>query len=170
MRYTSAEANKLLRKIERRIRDIEQKEQKSKSFRVASGEDTESLRPPYDFAGTQAELDRLEDMAREVKHAVNIFNVTHTLPGFDDVTIDRALVFIPQMSRRVDKLREMAGAIPKSRIDDFRSSFADYKVVNYDIAEAEEAYRAANDMLAELQLALDAANTTAHMEIDVFMD
>ena len=59
MLYTSAEANKLLKRIESRISDLKDKEEKSSSFKVASGEDVESLRPKYDFAETQALLDEL---------------------------------------------------------------------------------------------------------------
>ena len=170
MRYTSAQANKLLRKIASRKADLESKERKSSTFRVASGEDTESLRPKYDFASVQAELDELEDMVRKVKHAINVFNTTHTLDGFDGLTIDQALVYIPQLSSRVSKLRDMAGAIPKRRIDDYRNNFVDYSVVNYVIEEAEKAYQAAQEKLAAMQLALDVANASETMEIDVEFD
>ena len=170
MRYTSAQANKLLRKITSRKSDLESKERKSSTFRVASGEDTESLRTKYDFASVQAELDELEDMTRKVKHAINVFNTTHTLDGFDGLTIDQALVYIPQLNCRVSKLRDMAGAIPKRRIDDYRNNFVDYSVVNYDIEEAEKAYQAAQEKLAAMQLALDAANASETMEIDVELD
>ena len=169
-RYTSAQANKLLRKITGRKADLESKERKSSTFRVASGEDAESLRPKYDFASVQAELDKLEDMTRKVKHAINVFNTTHVLDGFDGLTIDQALVYIPQLSSRVSKLREMAGAIPKRRIDDYRNNFVDYSVVNYDIEEAEQAYKTAQEKLAAMQLALDTANASETMEIDVELD
>ena len=64
MKYTSAEANKLLNGIQGRISDITRKEDLAASFRVASGEDVESLRPQYDFAATQKELESLEEKVR----------------------------------------------------------------------------------------------------------
>ena len=172
MKYTSAEANKLLKSIQGRINDITRKEDLTSSFRVASGEDVESLRPQYDFAATQEELASLEEKARVVKHVINTFNLTHTLPGFDGLTIDQALVFIPQVMNRISKLRSMSGVLPKQRIIDRYSSanFVDYQVSNYDIEEAEQAYIKAKELLASLHLALDTVNTTETMDIDIVLE
>lgn len=172
MKYTSAEANKLLKGIEGRIADIRRKEDLTSNFLVAAGEDVESLRPQYDFAATQQELEELEAKLRVVKHAINTFNLTHTLPGFDALTIDQALVYIPQLTRRISKLREMSSVLPKQRIVDRYSSanFVDYQVSNYDIEEAEQAYVKAKELLAELHLALDTVNTTETMDIDIVLE
>lgn len=169
MKYTSAEANKLLKSIEGRIADLERKEELTSSFQVAAGEDVESLRPKYDFASTQKEIAELEAKMRVVKHAINSFNLTHTLPGFDGLTIDQALVYIPQLTGRIRKLRSMSGVLPKQRISDRYSSanFVDYIVSNYDIEAAEQAYVEAKELLASIQLALDAVNTTETMDIDI---
>ena len=172
MKYTSAEANKLLNGIQGRISDITRKEDLAASFRVASGEDVESLRPQYDFAATQKELESLEEKVRIVKHAINTFNLTHTLPGFDGLTIDQALVLIPQVRGRITKLRSMSGVLPKQRIIDRYSSanYVDYLVSNYDIEEAEQAYIKAKELLASLHLALDTVNTTETMDIDIVLE
>lgn len=170
MLYTSAEANKLLKKIESRLTDLQRKESRTATFNVASGEDVESLRPPYDFAETQAKIAELQAKAIAVKHAINIFNTTHTLPGFGDMTIDQALVRIPQLSGQVSKLSGMAAVLPKMRIDHLRSNIIDYQIANYDIEEVETAYVAAQDELAKLQLALDAVNNSETMEIDIELD
>ena len=140
MKYTSAEANKLLKSIQGRISDITRKEDLTASFRVASGEDVESL--------------------------------THTLPGFDGLTIDQALVLIPQVRGRITKLRSMSGVLPKQRIVDRYNSanYVDYLVSNYDIEEAEQAYVEAKELLASLHLALDTVNTTETMEIDIVLE
>lgn len=168
MRYTSAEANKLLKRLEGRISDIKRKETLASSFLVASGEDEESLRPPYDFAGVQEQLDELEAKVRKVKHAINGFNLTHELPGFDGMTVDQALVYIPQLTERISKLRGMSEVLPKQRVNDtFRASFVDYKVCNYDIADAESGYAKAKRMLEALHLGLDTVNSSETMEIDI---
>ena len=168
MRYTSAEANKLLKKLEGKISDLKRKEEISASFLVASGEDTESLRPEYDFDAVQQQLDELEAKVRKVKHAINGFNLTHQLPGFDGLTVDQALVLIPQMSERITKLRKMSEVLPKQRVDDhFAMKFIDYRVSNYDIAKAEEAYNEAKNTLSKLHLALDSVNMSETMEIDI---
>lgn len=167
MRYTSAEANKVLKGLEARLADLKKKESKSRSFCAASTEDIESLRPAYDFAAVQEQIASLEQDVRTVKHAINAFNVTHTLPGFGDMTIDQALVYLPQLSGRVRKLQEMAAALPRERVDSFRSNIIDYVIANYDIADAEKAYHAEQEKLNAIQIALDAANSGDTMEIDV---
>lgn len=167
MKYTSAEANKLLKGIEQKIRNILMMERRSSHFLVASGEDAESLRPKYDFAETQSELERLEAEVRKIKHAINCFNTTHTLPGFNAITIDQALVYIPQLSSRVRKLHELASSLPKERVENMRSNIIDYSLANYDIDAAEKAYEESQKLLDSLQLALDAVNTTETMEIEI---
>jgi hypothetical protein len=172
MKYTSAEANKLIKKIEDRIRLAQQAENKSSVFFAASGEDAESLRPKYDFAASQAKLEELEAQLRAVKHAVNCFNVSHTLPGFKGVTVDKALVLIPQLRARIATLREMVNRLPKERVDNtFRNtSIIDYSITNYDIEEVQKKYDELGEKLSALQLALDTLNNTETMDIDVVLE
>ncbi len=172
MKYTSAEANKLIKKIEERISRLEIAENKGSTFNAAAGEDAEALRPEYDFAKTQAQLEELEAMMRKVKHAINCFNTTHTLPGFDDITVDQALVLIPQLRARKMTLGTMVSRLPRERVEvGIRSSnIIDYVITNYDMAEVERKYNEIGDRLSSLQVALDTLNTTETMEIDVKLD
>lgn len=50
MKYTSAQANKLLKKLNDEYSALLDKEQRSRDFRAAMGEDIESVRPAYDYA------------------------------------------------------------------------------------------------------------------------
>ena len=70
MKYTSAQANKLLKKLNDEYSALLDKEQRSRDFRAAMGEDVESVRPAYDYAETQARLAELEGKIRALKHAV----------------------------------------------------------------------------------------------------
>lgn len=54
MNYTSAEANKLLKKLNDEYTALLDKETRSRDFRAAMGEDVASVRPVYDYAETQA--------------------------------------------------------------------------------------------------------------------
>ena len=100
MQYTSAEANKLLKKLNDTYQALLYEEEQSSTFLAAKGEDLETLRPEYDYRGTQEALHKLEENIIAVKHAINIFNTTHTLEGFS-MTVDRALVYLPLLSARV---------------------------------------------------------------------
>ena len=53
MKYTCAEAAKLLRKLNEELRVLRAKEEKGYRFTAAVDEDLESARPVYDYEKTQ---------------------------------------------------------------------------------------------------------------------
>ena len=169
MKVTSAQAAKLLKKLNEEYSALINKERLSSTFLAASGEDPESLRPAYDYAETQRKLSEIEKKVRTVRHALNLFNSTHTVPGFD-MTVDQILVYIPQLTSKISKLSDMKSKLPKMRVDDRygkSSNIIDYTYTNYDIAAAEADFEAASDELARAQLALDTLNTTEVFDIDI---
>ena len=169
MKYTSSEANKLLKKLNSDYQNILFTESQSKTFLAATGEDPESVKPAYDFAKTQEEIKAITKKIRTVKHAINQFNTTTVVDGFD-MTIDEMLVYLPQMTERVNVLNEMRGMIPKTRERSYGSgtnATIDYKYANYDIEDAEKAYQECYDLISKAQSALDLVNNTASIEIDI---
>lgn len=169
MKYTSAEASKLLRKLNEEQAAIKDKEEKSCVFIAAIEEDVESVRPAYQYADIQAKLASLESQVRKVKHAINLFNLKTQVPGFD-MTVDQMLVYIPQLNEKKNKLARMAGRLPKERYDSsgYRAkTIVEYIYANYDIAQAESDLAAVTDELARAQTALDVVNTSVTLEIEL---
>lgn len=168
MKYTSSEANKLLRRLNEERDTLLMMEQKSSVFLAAMGEDPESVRPEYDFEKVRKTLEELDRKIRIVKHAVNRFNLEHQVAGFE-MTIDQMLIYIPQLTGRKQKLGMMKNRLPKQR--EMGQSYGrtgniiDYSYANYDIKAAEAAYEAVADELARAQTALDVLNNTETMEI-----
>ena len=168
MKYTSAEAAKLLRRLNEEHEALLELERQSASFVAAVSEDLESVRPAYDLAAVQGKLAEIEAKIRKVKHALNVFNSTHTVPSFG-MTVDQLLVYIPQLSQRRMKLRGMAGALPKARVrgrSAVNSAVIEYTYANYDVEKAKAAADGAAEELARAQTALDKVNNTETMEID----
>ena len=160
MKYTSAQANKLLKKLNDEYSALLDREQRSRDFRAAMGEDIESVRPAYDYAKTQARLEELEGTIRRLKHAINRFNTTQVVDGFG-ITIDEMLVYIPQLTKRKIKLLEMKSRLPKERIEEQygrQSNIIDHTYTNYDLAAVEADYEKTSDVLSRAQLALDTVN------------
>ena len=160
MKYTSAQANKLLKKLNDEYSALLDKEQRSRDFRAAMGEDIESVRPAYDYAKTQARLEELEGTIRRLKHAINCFNTTQVVDGFG-ITIDEMLVYIPQLTKRKSKLLEMKSRLPKERVEEQcgrQSNIIDYTYTNYDLTAVEADYEKTADELSRAQLALDTVN------------
>ena len=167
MKYTSAEANKLLRALNEEHDNLINQEDNGKTFVAATIENIDEVRPDYDYAATQQQLEEIENKIRRVKHAINVFNSTTVIPEFD-ITIDEMLILIPQLSNRKFRLCMMANAMPKVRErSQGQSGIIDYRYSNYDVAKAGEDAKAASDLLSKAQTALDLINSTKTMEINI---
>ena len=169
MRYTSAEASKLLKKLNGDYQELLSREILSRSFLAATGEDVDSVRPEYDFEKTQAEIAEISEKIRRLRHAINVFNTTHEVPGFG-MTVDEMLVFLPQLSERASALDSMRAALPKQRERTYGSGTGatiDYRYANYDIKKAAGEYERVYDTLTKAQMALDRLNGSETMEIDI---
>ena len=167
MKYTSAEANKLLRKLNDEKTSVIYREENGKEFLAAVGEDIESVRPKYDFTETQNAIAGIETKIRKLKHAINVFNSTTIIPEFD-MTIDEMLVYIPQLTAAKNKLARMKDKLPKVREQTrVNSSILDYRYLNYDVETVAAEYEKVTDTLSKAQNALDSVNMNQTLEIDL---
>ena len=167
MNYTSAQAAKALSKLQQDYERIAMQEGNSKTFLASIGEDVESVRPEYNYENTKDRLSALERKIRKIKHAINTFNTTTVIPDFN-MTIDEMLIYIPQLSRKKAKLKEMADTLPKSRYESYeRTNIIDYKYINYDLVTVRNDLDAVTEELSNAQLALDLINHTAVIDIDM---
>ncbi len=167
MKMTSAEANKLLRKLRDEHETLTDMESDNRTFTAATVEKEEDARPDYDYEKTQRRLEELESKMLSLKHSINLFNVAQEVPG-TGMTIDQALVRIPQLSDRKRKLSYMRAEPRKKRNTQSRStSLIEYTYTNYDPAQADEDYRVVTDELARLQNALDLVNSTVRFDVDI---
>ena len=107
MKITSAQASKLLKQLNEQLADLTGKEENTREFCAASIEDPESLRPEYDYSKVQSDMSDLEFRIRKLRHSINVFNATTEVPGFD-MTIDEMLVYIPQLTARIARLKKMS--------------------------------------------------------------
>lgn len=167
MKYTSAEANKLLRKLNDEKTSVMYREENGKEFLAAVGEDIESVRPKYDFTETQNAIAGIETKIRKLKHAINVFNSTTIIPEFD-MTIDEMLVYIPQLTAAKNKLARMKDKLPKVREQTrVNSSILDYRYLNYDVETVAAEYEKVTDTLSKAQNALDSVNMNQTLEVDI---
>lgn len=169
MKMTSAQAAKELRLLKDQFEALQAMENKSREFIVAIQEDVEKARPDYDFSSKQDELNAIEDRIRALKHSINQFNISQTVPGFD-MTIDQMLVYIPQLTGRKKKLDHMRKRLPRERAEagfGRSSNVIEYKYANYDIAQAESAYKRTAEELTRAQNALDAINNTVEFDVNI---
>lgn len=169
MKYTSAQANKLLKKFKEDYAALQQNEKDSFKFVAALNEDPESVRPQYDYVQMQRDMRDLEGKIRKVKHAINQFNVSTIIEEFD-MTIDEMLVYIPQLTNLKQRLQVMKGKLPKARVPHQygnNSSIIDYEYINYDLDEVKRDYDLVSDELSRAQIALDTINNSIEFELDI---
>lgn len=167
MKYTSAEANKLLKKLNDEIQTLATKEAIGKEFLAASSENVEDVRPDYNFADIHKQWQKLEEQVCIVKHAINVFNTTTVIPEFG-FTIDRMLVYIPQLNRRKNQLSDMVRKLPKVReISTRAGNIIDYRYINYDLKEVSAELERITELLNRAQNALDNINGSVTFEIEI---
>ena len=167
MNYTSAQAAKMLSKLQQDYDRLATQEENSKTFLASVGEDAETVRPAYNYEETKNRLSVLEAKIRKLKHAINAFNTTTVIPDFN-MTIDEMLVYIPQLSKKKSKLKEMANTLPKARYKSYeRTNIIDYKYINYDLDTVKNDLDAITEELSNAQLALDSINHTAVIDFDI---
>ncbi len=167
MKLTSAEAAKLLRKLNEEYEAILNMEAQSKEFVASLNENIELIKPKYDFNKTQEELNILEEKIRKLKHAINMFNCQTVVIDFN-MSIDQLLVYIPQLSRKKAKLLEMKNRLAIKREPSISrvGSIIDYNYANYDINEANKEYERVDKLLTNAQTALDVINNTNTFEFE----
>ncbi len=169
MKYTSAEANKLLKKLVEEYEALKLKESQTKDFLATMNENPDSIRPKYNFKSVQTNLYSYEEKIRKIKHALNKFNVSTVIPEFN-ITIDEMLVLIPQLTKQKAKLSAMKSRLPKMRekqVGYGNSGVIDYRYINYDIDEVEKEYEKVCEKLSSAQLALDKINSSIEFEIEI---
>ena len=118
---------------------------------------------------TQNELKEITRKIRVVKHAINIFNTTTKISDFG-MTIDEILVYLPQLSERVETLNHMRRLLPRNRETSYGSgpnATIDYRYTNFDSYDADAEYEKQYDLLSKAQSALDLVNNSAQMEINL---
>ncbi len=169
MKLTSAESSKLLKKLKFEFDALIMKESMSNTFLASLGEDPETVRPNYSYEETKAQADDLSAKIRKLKHAINLFNATTIVPGYN-ITIDEMLVLIPQLSATKLKLSDMASRLPKAREEQGygkSGNIIDYRYVNYDLDRVNADLLNITDELSKAQLALDMINHSATFEVEL---
>ena len=168
MKYTCAEAAKVLRKLNEDLKVLRAKEMKGYRFTAAVDEDLASARPVYNYIQTQDEQLQIEAKIRKVKHAINRFNLETVIPEFE-MTVDEMLVYIPQLSERKRKLTQMASFLPKERVSNGYQStkIIEYTYTNYDLQQAADDLARVSDELARAQTALDVINNQGQLELEI---
>ena len=168
MKLSSKEANKLLKKLNEDYQLLLNEENENSTFIASITENVEDCRPKYNYDETQKQLEELESKIRKLKHAINVFNTTTKVDGFD-MYIDEVLIMLPQLSQKKEKLSNLRKNKEKTRVKnkfgEYYGERVDYTYINYNLDQVKSNYEKIVDDLNCIQIALDKANIKKEIEI-----
>lgn len=168
MEFTSASANKYLKRLQDEKDRVLRIENETSTYIVAEGEEPDV--PQYDYAATRTAVAEIDGKMRAIRHALHRFNMETILPE-SGMSIDEALIALAQMSGAQSRIRSLSERQQKTRLRDRYYGSAprpiEYRYANYDIAKAESDYRELSDKIANLQLEIDLANQTQLFSVDM---
>ncbi len=171
MKMTSAYANKVLKKLYDDKEFLISNENQGMTY-VASTEE-EPVIPEYDYSATSADIAAIDEKIVKIKHAINLANASNTIQfAGREMTVDMVLVSMAQMNNRLATPDRMRKYQPKSRVDAYgygskQKVAPEYRYTNYDIELVKKDYESVNQLIAEMQLALDKYNQTVEFEVDI---
>ena len=106
--FTSASANKYLRRLQDEKDRLLRTEQEVSTYVLAEGEAAEP--PAYDYGAVREKVAQIDGQARAIRHAMHRFNMQTVLPE-RGITIDEALILLAQLSGRKDRLNSLASCV-----------------------------------------------------------
>ena len=77
-----------------------EKDKKLRVFRASEFEDIEKLRPDYDYAGFQTELDRVEEEIRKLTAKAISILTTQKVNEFHDMTVLDLLLYLRDLKEK----------------------------------------------------------------------
>lgn len=152
------------------IKELESKKyvilrQEENDCRYTYQEDSTKIVPEYSYKATRKAVDTLDTKIRKLRHALAVANCTVIVDEFN-VTLGEALVMLAQYQNKCELLSDMSSRQQISQ----RSSYSgkmDITCCNYDVATALKDYEALRLVISRLQVAIDRANLTNYVEVDV---
>ena len=154
--------------IERR--ELLKEEKKACSYRVMEGEDPSAKKPEYDYVETWNQLMEYDDSIRSVKHAINSFSVSRYVPEYD-MTLDELEMYLEDLDRRFNTLKELGDAHPIKRTIVNRS--VRHTIANYDLKQArkdserlDDERRKVRNIISEIKKSEEFENKYFEIELD----
>lgn len=165
VRMNSDTANKTIKNLQAEIDSILSNEKRDSTYSHAAGE-TPNIPTWYSFPDTQKRLHELRSKIGTLRHAINNFNISTKVEGFD-MTVDEALYRMHILNMEKKRLHEMLDIPETTRTRSYGSREADIVHRNFDLAPVQEAYDAVTSELMSIQQAINIANLTCIFEVDI---
>ena len=152
------------------IKELESKKnvllrQEEKDCRYTYQDESAKIVPDYSYKKTRKAVDELDARIRKLRHLLAVANCTVVVDEFD-VTLGEALVMLAQYQNKCDLLEDMSSRQQISQHSSY-SGKMEITCCNYDVATALKDYEARRLVISRLQVAIDRANLTNYVEVEV---
>lgn len=164
--FTSALANKVIKKLSEDKQALITKENSSSVYKCFQNE--KPVIPSYNYKETRRKIADIDAEILAIKHALNMFNCT-TIVEEEGLTIDQVLIKMAQLEQEKKRLAILKDRQEIQRVDSFRNTtgVSEYQYANYKVEEAAEAYDKVAEEITRLQIALDTVNQTVTFTVDI---
>ena len=167
---TSAYANKVIKKLSEDKEFWRNKEQEGYLYVAAL--DEEPVIPEYDYETVTQNMNEIDEKIVKIKHALNVTNATNQIQvGDHQMTIDMILIKMAQFNKRKAVLDHMRKQQPKTRMNiglySTRKTTPEYQYLNYDLDIIKDDYSKIDNLISEMQIALDKYNQVYEFEVDI---
>ena len=163
MKMCHSEVIKYIKELESKKRVLLRQESNDCTY---SYQDEDSkIVPNYDYKKTRKAVDALDTKIRKLRHALAVANCSVIVEEFD-VTLGEALVMLAQYQNKCELLSEMSSRQQISQ----RSSYSgkmEITCCNYDVEKVVKEYEELRLLIGRLQVAIDRANLTNFVEVEV---
>ena len=163
--FTSASANKLLKKLKDDKLMLLSQESEDCTYECFKDEEPEI--PDYDYEETSRQIRVIDDKERKIRHAIHEFNMNTTLDG-TNMTIDEALILLAQMFKEHNRLDRLRKKNPVTRVGaNYLKGTIEFQYANYNVKQVREDYKKLEDEIYDLQLKIDNCNQTKPFEVEL---
>lgn len=154
--------------VMKRIKELESKKQKllnieNKRCRIRYKQEENKVVTDYSYAGTRAEVEKLDKEIRRLRYELAKANCTVKVDGFN-VTIGEALVMLAQLNSLSDTLEDLADNEQLTRSLSY-NGVVEYTECTYSVEQAAKDLLKTEEKISKLQVAIDRANLTNYIEL-----
>ncbi len=172
MKMTSAYANKLIKKLQGDREYWREIENQRQTYIETPGE--EPVIPEYNFFEVHKTIADIDNKILRIRHAINVSNSINTVEvGGEFYTIDMVLVKMAQMTERRAVLGAMRKLTPRARVLESaygrisKAPTINIECINFDMNAVKEEFDYIDNLISELQLALDKYNQIVEIDVDI---
>ena len=152
------------------IKELESKKhvllrQESNDCTYTYQDEASKIVPNYNYKKTRQAVDALDTKIRQLRHALAVANCKVMVEEFD-VTLGEALVMLAQYQNKCELLSNMSSRQQISQ----RSSYSgkmEITCCNYDVEKVLKEYEELRLVIGRLQVAIDRANLTSFVDVEI---